>query len=78
MTRTKLVYSTLNYKNCPKPLVYEPTVVVSACGRFLTAVWEDAKRKHASKRLTITKAGYVYTPSEEWTEKFIRFKNITK
>lgn len=78
MTRTKLVYSTLNYKDYPKPLVYEPKHIVSACSKFLTAVWEDAKRRQAMKRLTINRNGYVYIPSNEWEEIFIRFKDVTK
>jgi len=85
MTRTVLVYSTTQYKNYPKPLVYEPKHIVSACGKFLTAVWEDAQRKQAAKRLIIDRNGYVYTPSnewqkqaDEWKDRFIRFKNIVK
>lgn len=77
MTKTTLVYSTSNYKHCKHALVYEPTVILPI-EKFLLAVYENAKRARAAKRLVIKNNSYVYTPSDEWKERFIRFKFLNK
>ena len=77
MTRTKLVYSTSNYKHCKHALVYEPRTT-SPIEKFLLAVYENSKRVNAAKRLVIKNNSYVYTPSDEWKETFIRFKFLDK
>ena len=70
--KATLVYSTRNYTT-RNILVYEPTVT-NPFDKLLTAIANHCERKIASKRLIIKNNRYLYTPSDEWNQRIIRFR----
>jgi hypothetical protein len=73
MVHYTLVYSTKNY---PFRNVLSYTPGEDAIDKFLNKVVEYSQRKVTTKRLKLRNNHYFYTPSNEYKERFVRFKHI--
>jgi hypothetical protein len=70
----KLMDSSRNYTH--NVLVYEHHVPVDqAVNNLINAIWAEKKRQIALSKLQLKYGKYFRTPSDEWNQRFIRYKN---
>jgi hypothetical protein len=70
-----LVASSKNYA-WRHVLVYENYQPVNqAVNNFINALFAEKKRQLALSRLQLKYGKHFYTPSDEWNERFIRYKS---
>jgi len=70
----KLMDSSKNYTH--NVLVYEHYQPVDyAVNNLINAIWAEKKRQLALSKLQLKYGKYFRTPSNEWNQRFIRYKN---
>lgn len=74
----KLMDSSKNYA-WRHVLVYEHQIPVDqAVNNFINALFAEKKRQIALSKLQLKYGKHFYTPSNEWNERFVRYKNYKR
>jgi hypothetical protein len=71
----KLEGSSKNYTSNVLVYNYYQPRIDDAMHNLINAIWAEKKRKLALSKLQLKYGKHFYTPSDEWNQRFIRYKN---